>query len=66
MNGVICGFPKVEGYPFGGPNNKDYSILGSILGSPHLGKLPYKAHREFDPFQGVVGVIEGGGGDVGV
>ena len=24
------------GYLFGGPNNKDYSILGSMLGSPHL------------------------------
>ena len=27
-------------YLFGGPNNKDYSILGSILGSPYFGKLP--------------------------
>ena len=26
--------------PFGGPFNKDYSILGSILGSPYFGKLP--------------------------
>ena len=25
---------------FGGPQNKDYSILGSILGSPYFGKLP--------------------------
>ena len=25
----------------GGPNNKDCSILGSILGSPYLGKLPF-------------------------
>ena len=33
------GFPKL-GYPFGGPYNKDYSILGSILGSPYFGKLP--------------------------
>ena len=24
----------------GGPHNKDYSILGSALGSPHLEKLP--------------------------
>ena len=24
-----------------GPNNKDHSILGSILGSPYFGKLPY-------------------------
>ena len=29
------------GYLFGGPHNKDYSILGSILGSPYFGKLPY-------------------------
>ena len=34
------GFPKL-GVPFlGGPHNKDYSILGSILGSPYFGKLP--------------------------
>ena len=29
------------GYLFGGPNNKDYSILGSTLGSPYFGKLPF-------------------------
>ena len=28
------------GYRFGGPYNKDYSILGSILGYPDFGKLP--------------------------
>ena len=28
------------GYVFGGPHNKDYSILESILGSPSFGKLP--------------------------
>ena len=32
-------FPKL-GVPFWGPYNKDYSILGSILGSSYLGKLP--------------------------
>ena len=26
-------------YLFGGPHNKDYSILGSILGYLNLGKL---------------------------
>ena len=32
------GFPAfLEG---GCPNSKDYSILGSKLGSPHLGNLP--------------------------
>ena len=29
-----------EGTFFGGPYNKDYNILGSILGHPNLGKLP--------------------------
>ena len=29
-----------EGYHFRGPNNKDCSILGSILGSLYFGKLP--------------------------
>ena len=27
----------------GGPYNQDYSIWGSILGSPYFGKLPYLA-----------------------
>ena len=36
------GFPKNEGYHFGGPKNKDYSILGSLLGSPYSGKLPHE------------------------
>ena len=26
---------------FGGPYNKDFSILGSILGYPNFGKLPF-------------------------
>ena len=30
----------MRGTTFGGPNHKDYSILGSKLGSPHFGKLP--------------------------
>ena len=34
------GFPKL-GVSFGGPYNKDYSILGSIMGYPNFGKLPY-------------------------
>ena len=25
-----------------GPQNKDYSMLGSILGSPYFGKLPFR------------------------
>ena len=39
------GFLKLEVPFLGGPYNKDYSILGSILGSPYLGKLPYKRYR---------------------
>ena len=30
-----------SGYLFGGPCKKDYSLLGFMLGSPYLGKLPY-------------------------
>ena len=37
----IWGFPKIRGTFLGGPCRKDYSILGSTLGSPYLGKLPY-------------------------
>ena len=38
--GIYGCFPK-SGYHFKGPHNKDYSILGSKLGSPYFGKLPY-------------------------
>ena len=37
------------GYLFGGPHNKDYSILGSILGSPYFGKLPIRV-ATLEPF----------------
>ena len=36
-----------QGYLIGGPYNKDYSILGSILGSPYFGKLPCHATASF-------------------
>ena len=36
----MWGFPRIRGTLFGGPYNKDYSILGSILGSPYFGKVP--------------------------
>ena len=39
-DGLYGGFLKL-GVPFGGPHNKNYSILGSILGYPNFGKLPY-------------------------
>ena len=38
----VGGFPEIRGTLFWGPYNKDYSICGSILGSPHFGKLPYR------------------------
>ena len=34
------GVSQNEGYFLEDSNKKDYSILGSILGSPYLGKLP--------------------------
>ena len=30
----VLGFPRMRGTIFGGPNNQDYSIFGSLLGSP--------------------------------
>ena len=35
---LIWGFPQIRGTSL---HNKDYNTLGSILGSPYLGKLPY-------------------------
>ena len=37
---ITKGFPKIRSTLLGGPYNKDYSLLGSILGSPYFGKLP--------------------------
>ena len=48
--GIQGRFPKL-GVLFEGSYNKDYSMLGSILGSPCFGKLPYTAGQTF---QGVV------------
>ena len=39
------GLSQNYGYLFGGPHNEDYSILGSILGSPYFGKLPHLLQR---------------------
>ena len=41
MDAKIWGLPKIRGYLFRGPINRDNSIIGSILGSPNFGKLPY-------------------------
>ena len=35
------GFLQIRGTFSKGPRNKDYCILGSFLGSPNIGKLPY-------------------------
>ena len=32
--------PKIVCTFFGGPHDKEYRILGSMLGSPDLGKVP--------------------------
>ena len=34
------GVLKIRGTFLGSPDNKDYSIFGSILGPRYLGKLP--------------------------
>ena len=39
------------GYQFRGPHIKDYSILGSILGSPYLGKLPFVSEAMSPPLK---------------
>ena len=38
---TIWGFPKVRGALIGVPHNKDYSKLGSILGSPYKGNYHF-------------------------
>ena len=47
-SGTSGAFPKL-GVAFRGPNDKDYSILGSILGSPHFGKLPSSLQKPLSP-----------------
>ena len=46
-NGTIWGFPKIMGTLFWGPHNKGCSILGSIMGSPYFGKVPFCGGRRF-------------------
>ena len=49
------------GYLFGGPYNKGYSILGSILGSLHFGKLPYTMVLQYGfPDEGLLGSLRKG------
>ena len=39
---VHSGVSQNQGYHFKGPYNKEYTILGSILGYPNLRKLPLR------------------------
>ena len=41
-NRDIWGFIKIRGTILGGFINKGYNMLGSILGTPHVGKVPYR------------------------
>ena len=43
---AFCGFPKIRGTVFGDPYNKDYNILGSMLGFPYFGKVPFSGLRK--------------------
>ena len=43
----MWGFPKSRGTILGVPIIRNYSILGSILGSPYFGKLPCGDFREY-------------------
>ena len=38
---TIWGFPKIRGTFLWVAGNKNYTILGSILGSPYFGKLQF-------------------------
>ena len=40
---AYLGVSKKWGVPFWGSLYKDYSILGSIFGSPYFGKLPLRS-----------------------
>ena len=55
--GEDLGVSQNYGYPFGGPHNKDYSILGSLLGSPYFGKLPFEVRSLNFKVQGTVSKV---------
>ena len=44
------GGSKIRDTILGGPHNNDYSILGSILGFPYSGKLPYNDVRNHNSY----------------
>ena len=39
---MISGLPKIRATFFGGLHSRDYSVLGSIMGSPYLGNYHIK------------------------
>ena len=43
--GDYIGVSQRYGYLSGGLHNKDYSVLGSKLGFPYIGKVPYPVAR---------------------
>ena len=43
----VWGFQKI-GVSFRGPDNKDCTIKGSMLGSPYLGRLPFTKNNAGD------------------
>ena len=46
-------FPKIRGTFSGGPTNMEYNLdyksLGSILGPPYVGKIPFEARGSHNP-----------------
>ena len=43
MERATCGFPEIRGTILGGLYDKHFHIFGSMLESPHFGKLPLLA-----------------------
>ena len=52
-------FPKIRGTFTRGPHNKDYNMLGYILGSRYFGKLPLRLGLDLQQhIQGYKGTIK--------
>ena len=55
-----AGFAKLGVPLLGGPNNKDWNILASILGSPYLENLPNRTFLDMPaitPRRSVLGIM---------
>ena len=46
MTEALWGVPKMRGTVFGGPQNKDPTILGYYIGVPYFRKLSYDSMYE--------------------